>query len=53
MGVIDNKKRVGEERINKSGSKTIIKNYRKYNDIDIYFPDYDYTREHCAYADFK
>ena len=30
--------RIGEEKFNKFGSKMIIKEYRKYNDIDVYFP---------------
>ena len=30
--------RIGEEKVNKFSSKMIIKEYRKYNDIDVYFP---------------
>ena len=33
--------RIGEERLNKFGSKMVIKEYRKYKDIDVYFPEYD------------
>ena len=45
--------RTGEERINNFGSKMIIKEYRKYSDIDVYFPEYDWTFEHAAYNNFK
>ena len=45
--------RTGEERVNKFGSKMIIKEYRKYSDIDIYFPEYDWTFEHAQYSQFK
>ena len=31
----------------------IIKEYRKAIDIDIYFPEYDWTFEHAQYNDFK
>ena len=34
MGKID---RIGEERVNNFGSKMVIKEYRKYKDIDVYF----------------
>lgn len=30
--------RIGEEKTNNFGSKIIVKEYRKYNDIDVYFP---------------
>ena len=46
-------KRVGETRINNFGSKMIITKYRKYNDIDIYFPEYSWTAEHVQYNNFK
>ena len=45
--------RVGEERINNFGSKMIIKEYRKSTDIDVYFPEYDWTFEHTTYQNFK
>ena len=45
--------RTGEEKINNFGSKMIIKEYRKAIDIDVYFPDYDWTFEHARYDDFK
>ena len=45
--------RVGEEGINKFGSKMIIKEYRKYKDIDVYFPKYNWTVEHTQYTHFK
>ena len=45
--------RIGEEKVNKFGSKMIIKEYRKYNDIDVYFPEYDWTCKHWKYNHFK
>ena len=45
--------RTGEERVNKFGSKMIIKEYRNAIDIDIYFPEYDWTFKHAIYKNFK
>ena len=45
--------RTGEERINSFGSKMIIKEYRTNRDIDIYFPEYNWTFEHTTYQNFK
>ena len=45
--------RTGEERLNNFGSKMVIVEYRKYSDIDVYFPKYDWTFEHAGYGDFK
>ena len=45
--------RTGEERLNNFGSKMIIKEYRKCNDIDVYFPEYDWTFKHAIYQTFK
>ena len=35
------------------GSEMIIREYRKYSDIDGYFPEYDWTFEHAEYSKFK
>ena len=45
--------RTGEEGYNKFGSKMIIKEYRKYSDIDVYFPEYNWTFKHAQYQSFK
>ena len=45
--------RTGEERLNNFGSKIVITGYRKYSDIDIYFPEYDWTAKHVQYNNFK
>ena len=45
--------RTGEENINSFGSKMIIKEYRKYSDIDVYFPEYNWTFKHATYQSFK
>ena len=45
--------RTGEERVNKFGSKMIIKEYRKNSDIDVYFPEYNWAFEHAEYRSFK
>lgn len=45
--------RIGEEALNKFGSKMIVKEYRGARDIDVYFPEYDWTFEHAYYSNFK
>ena len=45
--------RTGEERLNNFGSKMVIVEYRNNRDIDIYFPEYDWTFEHALYEKFK
>ena len=45
--------RTGEERVNNFGSKMIIKEYRTNRDIDVYFPEYNWTFEHAQYTHFK
>lgn len=45
--------RIGEEKINNFGSKMIIKEHRKYSDIDVYFPEYDWTFVHATCQSFK
>ena len=50
MGKIN---RTGEEKLNNFGSKMVVKEYRKYSDIDIYFPEYDWTAKHVQYNNFK
>lgn len=45
--------KLGEINYNKFGSKMKIIEYRKYNDIDVYFPEYDWTFYHARYDHFK
>ena len=45
--------RTGEVSYNNFGSKIVIKEYRNYDDIDVYFPKYNYTKEHAQYDKFK
>ena len=45
--------RTGEERLNNFGSKMMIKEYRCNKDIDVYFPEYDWTFKHVYYNNFK
>ena len=45
--------RTGEENINTFGSKMVIKEYRGALDIDVYFPEYNWTFEHTEYKSFK
>ena len=45
--------RIGEESHNNFGSKMIIVEYRKAIDIDVYFPEYDWTFKHATYQSFK
>lgn len=45
--------RTGEKNINTFGSEMIIVEYRMNRDIDVYFPEYDWTFKHTRYNDFK
>ena len=45
--------RIGEEKINNFGSKMIITRYENARDLDVYFPEYDWTFEHAEYRSFK
>ena len=45
--------RIGERNINNFGSEMIIVGYRKYSDIDVYFPQYDWTIKGVTYQNFK
>ena len=45
--------RAGEEGTNNFGSKMIITRYNGALDIDIYFPEYDWTSENKKYCNFK
>ena len=45
--------RIGEKNINNFGSKVVITRYGKWNDIDIYFPQYDWTFKNNTYQNFK
>lgn len=44
--------REGEIRKNNVGSTMIVKEYITNRNITVYFPDYDWTREHCSYDNF-
>lgn len=50
---IENKKLVGKEFKNKFGSTIIMTEYRANNDIDVYFPEYNWTRTHTSFQHFK
>ena len=45
--------RTGEERTNNFGSKIKIINYRRIDDIDVYFPEYDWVLTHTYYQAFQ
>lgn len=45
--------RMGETGINTFGSEMIIVNYKKAIDIDVYFPQYDWTAKNRTYRNFK
>lgn len=56
MGDIMSRKiidRTGETRINNFGSETVIVKYRTNKDIDVYFPEYDWTARSVEYGHFK
>ena len=44
--------RTGETRLNKFGSEMVITVYRNCNDIDVCFPEYNWTAEHVTYSSF-
>lgn len=45
--------RKGEKNYNTFGSEMIITEYRERMDIDIYFPEYDWTFKEATYQSFK
>lgn len=45
--------RIGERNINNFGSEMVIVEYRKYSDIDVYFPEYDWIAKNRRYDKFK
>ena len=45
--------RTGEESYNKFGSKMTIVEYRTRRDVDVYFPEYDWTAKDSNYDNFK
>ena len=45
--------RIGETGRNNFGSEMIIVEYRGYNNIDVYFPEYNWTAKHSEYQNFK
>lgn len=47
------KNRINEENYNLFGSLMIINNYRNCDDIDVYFPEYNWVFYHSAYKEFK
>mgnify|MGYP002672898694 CR=1 FL=1 len=45
--------RIGEKGINNFGSEVIIVEYRNRIDIDVYFPEYNWTFKKAKYGNFK
>lgn len=45
--------RVGEENYNTFGSRMVIVEYRMRRDMDVYFPEYDWTAKNVEYKAFK
>lgn len=45
--------RIGERNINTFGSEMVIVEYRMNRDIDVYFPEYDWTFKNARYETFK
>ena len=45
--------RVGEENTNNFGSEMIITKYKNSLDVDVYFPEYNWTAENVRYDNFK
>lgn len=51
MGI--NLDRLGEENINTHGSKIIVSRYKNSSDVDVYFPEYNWTFKNTTYSNFK
>ena len=49
----DKNDRIGKRNINNFGSEMVIVGYRKYSDIDVYFPQYNWVGENKQYNAFK
>lgn len=45
--------RIGKRNYNTFGSEMVITDYRKANDIDVYFPQYDWIAKNTRYDVFK
>ena len=45
--------RTGEIKNNNFGSEMVVVGYRKYSDIDVYFPQYDWIFKNATYGTFK
>lgn len=45
--------KVGEIKYNNFGSKMVITNYKRWNDVTIYFPEYDWYFENGRYQHFQ
>lgn len=45
--------RTGEKSVNNFGSTIVITEYRNSRDVDIYFPQYNWTKKHVMYNHFK
>ena len=45
--------RLNEETVNSAGSVMKITKYNKATDIEVYFPEYNWTVKHVEYSKFK
>ena len=45
--------RTGEENVNNFGSRMVIVRYRMRRDVDVHFPEYNWTAKNKEYKDFK
>lgn len=45
--------RTGETGVNNFGSKMVIIRYETCRDVDIYFPQYNWTARYRTYIEFK
>lgn len=45
--------RTGETKVNNFGSEMVIIKYKKWEDVDIYFPEYNWTAKNKTYQNFK
>ena len=47
------KDRTGEISYNKFGSRMVLIRYNQWDNVDVYFPDYNWLSQHKAYKNFK
>lgn len=53
MRMVNIENRIGEENKNRFGSTMILVNWKNFENIDVYFPEYNWTTYNVNYCNFK